>query len=395
MSTPSVPARAVPRAADGGPIRVDSDAHDRLRRGIHPDEISARWPVVGDPIEWDGRMLRPVTFVAEAPPGHEVMIHLNGVTDAHREDIAPALMEHVGAGRHALTYLLPAELRVSYRFAADPVLPRDAGRTREGWLRIHGLGRADPRNSETLLNPLGARSSVLTMPEAPRHPAWESPGAGDLPITTVPLPSRHPATVVHGDPSRVLVLFDGEWWERLGVASALAYRGGPLTVLVPSGSLAERAALLPHPERLLPYLAEELVPAVAEAIGGWDAARTVVAGQSFGGLAAALTVCLRPEIAQTAIVQSGSFHFRAGQTERPPAGQTGDLIEGLSRARVSGRFVVQAGTEEPGMLPAASAFTDAVQAAGGDASLRVFTGGHDFAWWRIGLFDALDAFDAL
>jgi enterochelin esterase family protein len=385
-----VSAPAVPRAADGGPIRVDSDAHERLRRGIHPDEISAQWPVIGDPVEKDGWMLRPVTFVAEAEPGHEVMIHLNGVTDAHREDITPALMEPVGAGRHALTYLLPDELRVSYRFAADRTLPRDAGRTREGWRRVHALGRPDPRNPETLLNPLGAESSVLTMPGAPRHPAWESHGAGELPITTVPLPSG-PVTVVHGDPSRVLVLFDGEWWERLGIAGALARGGGPLTVLVPSGTLAERAALLPHPERLLPYLSDELVPAVGSVIGGWDAARTVVAGQSFGGLAAALTVCLRPEIAQTAIVQSGSFHFRAGQTERPPAGQSGDLIDALSGARVSGRFLVQAGTEEPGMLPAASAFADAVQAAGADASLRVFTGGHDFAWWRIGLFEALDA----
>lgn len=189
----------------------------------------------------------------------------------------------------------------------------------------------------------------------------------------------------------MLVLFDGEWWEQLGIAGAIARHSGPLTVLVPSGSLAERAAMLPHPERLLPYLDDELVPAVAEVIGGWDGARTVVAGQSFGGLAAALTACRRPDIARTAIVQSGSFHFRAGQAGRPPVGQIGDLVEALSTARLSGRFVVQAGTEEPGMLPAAHAFADAARAAGGDVSLHVYSGGHDFAWWRIGLFDALDS----
>jgi len=394
MPREGVHPQAVPRAADGGPVRADSDVHERLRRGIHPDEIGAQWPVIEDAVEREGRMLRPVTFVADAPIGHEVMVHLNGVTDAHREDIAPAVMEPVGTGRYALTYLLPDELRVSYRFVVDAALPRDAGRTREGWRRIHERGRPDPRNPDTLLNPLGTRSSVLTMPAAPRHPAWDTPGAGELPITTVPLPSG-PTTIVHGDPSRVLVLFDGEWWGRLGIVGALARHAGPLTVLVPSGSLAQRAERLPHPERLLPYLADEIVPAVADVIGGWDAARTVVAGQSFGGLAAALTACLRPDIAHTAIVQSGSFHFRRGQSERPPAGQVGDLVRALEHSRVSGQFVVQAGIEEPGMLPAAQAFADAARAAGGDVSLRVYTGGHDFAWWRIGLFEALDALDAL
>ncbi|WP_165310712.1 enterochelin esterase domain-containing protein [Microbacterium protaetiae] len=380
----------VPRDAAGGPIRSDAAAHERLRRGIHPDRISASWPVIGEPIEQDGRMLHPVTFVAEAVAGHEVMVHLNGVTDAHRENIVPALMEPVAGGRHALTYLLPADLRVSYRFAADASLPRDAGRTREGWRRIHELGRTDPRNPDTIPNPLGTMSSVLTMPRAPRHPAWDAAAVDEPPLSTVHL-SEHAATVVHGDPSRVLMLFDGEWWEQLGIAAALVRVGGPTTVLVPSGSLARRAQLLPDPERLLPHLLDEVVPAVAAVIGGWDAARTVVAGQSLGGLAAALTVCLRPDIAGTAIVQSGSFPHRAGQSLRPPAGQVGDLVRSLAGSRIQGRFLVQAGTEEPALLPAAEAFTAAARRAGGDAALRVYTGGHDFAWWRIGLFDALDA----
>jgi len=31
------------------------------------------------------------------------------------------------------------------------------------------------------------------------------------------------------------------------------------------------------------------------------------------------------------------------------------------------------------------------RAVGGDVSRRVFTGRHDFTWWRIGLSGALDA----
>ncbi|WP_029144827.1 enterochelin esterase domain-containing protein [Microbacterium luticocti] len=386
------PVRGVPRADGGGPVRADSDAHRRLRRGIRPEQISATWPVIGDAVVHDGRMLHPVTFAADAEPGHEVMVHLNGVTDGHRDDIRPALLEPVGGGVHALTYLLPPELCVSYRFAAAVHLPRDAGRTRDGWLRIHSLGRPDPRNPDTLPNPLGTTSSVLTMPKAPQHPAFAPDPVDPPPVTTV-CAGEVPLTVVHGDLPEVLVLFDGQWWEQLGIAAALARRRRwPTTVLVPAGSRERRSRLLPHPDRLLPYLREKIVPAVGEVIGRWDAAATVVAGQSYGGLAAALAVCLAPEIAQTAIVQSGSFHFRADDVRtRPDAAQTGDLVAALASARVGGRFVVQAGTEEHGMIAGAEAFAAAATSAGAEVDTRWYTGGHDYAWWRTGLFDALDA----
>ncbi|MFF2372242.1 enterochelin esterase domain-containing protein [Agromyces sp. NPDC058110] len=360
---------------------------------------------MGDPVGG----LREVTFVVDLPDGHEAMVHVNGITDAHREDLAPALFERVpGAAVGVLSYLLPDDLIASYRLAVAPELPRNAGTTREGWLRIHALGRPDPRNPRGLPNPLGDRSSVLVMPGARLHPVWPDSGAA-RPVSRGAEPPprvRADAVPVDGGPSltvlrpsgptsgRTLVLFDGERWAGLGLRQALGRHPAPpaATVLVPSGSQERRSGLLPHPEPLLRHLEYDVLPALAAVVGApADPDRTIVAGQSYGGLAAASVVCLRPDLASTAVVQSGSFHFRAGEAHaRPPAGQVGDLVERLHAASVSGRFVVQAGTEESGMLDSATRFAEAARAGGADVTLRAYTGGHDYAWWRTGLFDALD-----
>ncbi|NQX26095.1 hypothetical protein HQQ81_01855 [Microbacteriaceae bacterium VKM Ac-2854] len=41
------------------------------------------------------------------------------------------------------------------------------------------------------------------------------------------------------------------------------------------------------------------------------------------------------------------------------------------------------------MLGQSRAFADAARAAGADVSLTPWTGGHDYAWWRRGLFASL------
>jgi enterochelin esterase family protein len=137
-------------------------------------------------------------------------------------------------------------------------------------------------------------------------------------------------------------------------------------------------------------LANDVLPAVARAGVPVRRETTIVAGQSYGGLAAAAVVATRPELAATAIVQSGSFHFRADQPPRPPAGQRGELLDALAGRPVPGRHLVQVGTEEGDMLAGARAFHAAAQAGGAHAELDVYAGGHDYAWWRTGLFDALD-----
>ncbi|WP_053385661.1 enterochelin esterase domain-containing protein [Leucobacter japonicus] len=410
------------------PTRAQSAIWRRVLAGESPDLVSPVWSAFGERVELNGEAHREVVFVAEAEQaGDRVMIHLNGTTDAHRTDIRPAVLDAVpDSSVRVIDYLLPEDLIASYRFVSLPAaeLPDDAGATRAGWLRVHDAGAPDPRNPRRLPNPLGRWSSVLIAPGAVEHPAWRPAAmrtAGSEPFssleeTSLPLGGEFADRVAtllirpssDDSAARLLVLFDGENWERVGIREALAHSAGAVApsamVLVPSGSLEQRSAVLPHPDRVA-----DLLSAVLAALRTHAAAadtprilavptpdRIVVAGQSYGGLAAAAIVALRPDLATTAVVQSGSFHFRASEAPRPPAGETGDLVDQVSKLAgtnaLSGRrFLVQSGTEETGMTESAAHFAEAARDAGAQIDWRVYAGGHDYAWWRTGLFDALDA----
>ncbi|WP_082309251.1 enterochelin esterase domain-containing protein [Leucobacter musarum] len=409
------------------PTRAQSAIWRRVLAGESPDLVSPVWPAFGERVELNGEAHREVVFVAEAErAGDRVMIHLNGTTDAHRTDIRPAVLDAVpGSSVRVIDYLLPEDLIASYRFVSLPAaeLPDDAGATRAGWLRVHDAGVPDPRNPRRLPNPLGRWSSVLVAPGAVEHPAWGSGAvrtAGSEPFssleeTSLPLGGEFADRVAtlltrpssEASRANLLVLFDGENWERVGIREALAHPAGAVApravVLVPSGTLEQRSAVLPHPDRVA-----DLLSAVLAALRTHAAAdapripavpapdRIVVAGQSYGGLAAAAIVALRPDLATTAVVQSGSFHFRASEAPRPPAGETGDLVDRVreladTNALSGRRFLVQSGTEETGMTESAAHFAEAAREAGAQIDWRVYAGGHDYAWWRTGLFDALHA----
>ncbi|MFT4229008.1 MAG: DUF3327 domain-containing protein [Microbacterium sp.] len=383
------------------PPRVETRALRALREGGPVPGVA---PVIGaETIVHDGVPHREVTFVWAPGAGEaddlEAMVHVNSVTDAHRTDVAPAIMEWMPAARcAALGCLLPEGLVASYRLVVDRHIPRDAGRDRPGWRRIHELGVPDPRNPEQLPNPLGDRSSVLRMPGGRRHPA-ELPATArlrDVDVRALPVRSRWtprvsaivPAAAARG----ALILFDAEQWERLAIADLLARhpRGDLVALLVASGSAQNRAELLPHPERAIGVAAATLEAARSARIvpDGLAAHDVVVAGQSFGGLAAAAIVVRAPHLARTAIVQSGSFWFGADADADDDAGE---LLRSLAGADLpERRFVVQYGTQERMLGAVGRAFAVAVRAAGADVVEREYAGGHDYAWWRTGLLDALD-----
>lgn len=70
-------------------------------------------------------------------------------------------------------------------------------------------------------------------------------------------------------------------------------------------------------------------------------------------------------------------------------GLTGGSLVPAADARV----VVQVGSHEAGMVGLARSFA----AAAGEALVgyREYRGGHDYAWWRYGLSDALDRISAM
>ncbi|GAA4771381.1 enterochelin esterase domain-containing protein [Microbacterium gilvum] len=378
-----------PFRADGSPIRVEPEAllADARTPGFWDRHTTA--PVLGGLV--DG--FRETSFLwRPTRRGTEAMVHINSVTDRHREDITAARFARIGGTDvHHVSVLLPDELVASYRIVEAGHLPVDAGRDRPGWLRIHEAGVPDPLGSETLPNPLGRRSSVLRMPASRQHPAWRAArrdaGGARQPVR---LDTRHPLWAIDPDdePAHLLVLFDGETWRGLPLAAALAQRDGPPLAVLLVDSGPQRADLLPHPERIASLVEEVVVPAARRR---WPRARdTVVAGQSYGGLAAASLAVLRPDLVSAAVAQSGSFQFRAGEERRRDATEPGDLIRRLGALRVTARVHVQAGAEEHDLSAQAEMFADAAERAGAVVTGEQRAGGHDYAWWSDALFDGLD-----
>lgn len=264
-----------------------------------------------------------------------------------------------------------------------------------------GPRRRSPVDAPAAIGPCRwgeARLGSATSPTVGGHTVWEPSTRLRRRVTATTVPQRdgHDLTVLAPDaPVGLVVLFDGERWLEHGIHDAWERAAVPrAVVLVPSGSLDRRRALLPHPEVVAAHVADEVLPAVEPAL--LDLPR-IVAGQSYGGLAAAAIAMLRPDVAPTAIVQSGSFHFRADEPPRRPRGVVGDLgtvLGARARSSAASRLVLQAGIGEADMLDLAERFAPIARDAGAAVTLEAYDGGHDMDWWRHGLFDALDQLDA-
>ena len=384
--------RATPVDRDGAPYRIASPCVRDLDRWFARAQTL---PVTGERRLVDGIAMCEVTFaVREEDPHVEVMVHVNGLTDSHRDDITPAILPAVdGTAVRTLTYLLPADGVFSYRLVRGRPLDREAGRTRDGWFRVHRAGEADPRCPESIPHAHGSRSSVWTGPDARRTPGWGSPSV----LSEITLDDERRVWWQRGAAGRWLVLFDGAIWRELGIAAGLAsgLREPPGLILIDAIDQQRRAAELPDVV-CAASLVEEAVAAVgADSGDAIDADECVIAGQSYGGLAAASIVIHRPDLARTAICQSGSFWYRGGG-DRGDMSAPGELTHRLRTLRGLGdrRLIVQAGTEERSMVAQAEGFADAASAAGMTVSLAPWRGGHDYAWWRHGLVHALRGLEA-
>lgn len=386
---------STPRRARPAWLREVRDAVDI------PDAVERLWasepssPVIGPPVRSDGRDWCEVTFLwRQLRTDVEVMVHVNGLTDAMREDVTPALLEHVpGTDLWHLSWWLPADGTWGYRIVEMPEVPRDAGDSREGWLAIHRAGRLDPLNPAWQPHALGEASSLLVMPAAYQHHAWHpAPSTAQslrhLEIEGPDGAARgvHLALPPQGEPEAVVVLLDGEQWAALGIADAVAETGlATDLLLVDSVDFPTRARDLPDPVRAAALVEAALVACERATGRPHDPLRTIVAGQSYGGLAAASTVLTRPDLARTAIAQSGSFWYRAGETPVRDNPHPGDLTRSLADGSLGSppvRLLLHAGTDEGMMARQSRLLQESARAQGVPAELRVVTGGHDYAWWK-------------
>ncbi|WP_405746815.1 enterochelin esterase [Streptomyces sp. NBC_01525] len=369
-----------------------------------PDRVAEFWaevartgtPLVGPDPEGDVDRVA-VTFLWRGTPAtRAVQVLPNKLVDPRAPE-ANLMTRLPGTDVWHWTLRLRRDWYGTYDFCVDEgdgPAPDDDGYW--PWLRTRR--HPDPLNSHALPGRWGGTEvSCARLPGAPRDAEWEPrPGVARSTVTTHDVPSTHlggarrvrlyrPPQTAPDTELPVLVLLDGEHWQPgLGVADLLDNliadgRIPPVAAVLPeSVDVATRWRELTCRPEFVSFLDEELLPWAAGHLPlTADPARTVIAGQSLGGLTAAYAALTAPHRFGNVLAQSGSFWW--------PAGPDTEWLTGRLAAtpRLPVRFRLSFGAQEWVTLPAARRFRDALAAAGyDDATYREFNGGHDYLCWR-------------
>jgi enterochelin esterase family protein len=257
---------------------------------------------------------------------------------------------------------------------------------------------------------------LLEGPDAPAQPWAEEPHDG-VPRGTTELHRLRSAILGNerrvwahlppdfdpGGSYTVLVVFDGWAYVNLVPAPAIldnllaAGRIPPVVAIMPDSLDQEtRNVELPGHEPFVRFLTDELLPWAGERWGIEPVAdRTIVAGSSFGGLAAVHAAFERPDVFGNVLSQSGSFGWGV-EGGREHEWLT-NRIEAAERRPV--RFWLTIGSLEDNTRPAGGPsglasnrrLRDVLVAKGNDVTYSEYSGGHDYACWRGSLADGLIA----
>lgn len=155
----------------------------------------------------------------------------------------------------------------------------------------------------------------------------------------------------------------------------------PVVAVLPDSLDGEtRARELALDEPFVEFVAEELLPWARSRLSiEPEPTRTVVAGSSLGGLAAAFCGLRRPDLFGLVLSQSGAYQFV----------EFGGPALFAVEERVPLRFYLDVGLFERRQLQANLHMRDVLLAKGYDVDYRTFPGGHDYFWWRETIADGL------
>lgn len=214
-----------------------------------------------------------------------------------------------------------------------------------------------------------------------------------------------------GDPLPVLVLFDGQWHNNLMrvptvLDNIIAAGEVPPLVALMVGNV-DRGVELPCNEMFASALVDEMLPWLGEHYRVTiEPGRRVVAGQSYGGLAATWCGLTHPEAFANVLSQSGSYWWQPNVRQDLESMELGDAAgwgwlpsRTVGEPTVTVRFWMEVGTLEnqssrtgvPDMVSVNRHMRDVLRAKGYQVTYREFAGGHDHVWWRSGLADGLIA----
>jgi enterochelin esterase-like enzyme len=174
-----------------------------------------------------------------------------------------------------------------------------------------------------------------------------------------------------------------------------------VAVLIANPSQATRNEELSPNPKFADFLAKELIPWIRAHYNITnDPGKTVVAGSSLGGLAAAYAGYKHPEVFTNVLCQSGSFWWAPDHSGAIPDGvitETGWMAKQLiASSKLPLKFYIDAGAFEfdsngtgGGILETSRNMRDALLAKGYEVHYQQFVGGHDYLSWRGTFADGL------
>jgi enterochelin esterase-like enzyme len=318
------------------------------------------------------------------------------------------------------TYKVWSDVRTTYQFSLnDSLIPLDQEPNVKA--RVESF-QPDPLNPRQFIyardeeNPasIDMTFSVLELEGAPAQP-WINKRE-DVPsgqVDTHRLASSilgnerrvfvytPPGYTTEHEPYGLLVIFDGLAYIRLvptpTIMDNLLSEGKipPLVVVLPDSLDQEtRSRELPCYPPHVDYLRQELIPWVHEHYHVTsDPAHTIVAGSSYGGLAATFTALKAPDIFGNVLSQSGSFWW--GQKHQEDPGP-----EWLSRQFAQSEKLPLHLYMDVGLLERSSTqdmvgtnrrLRDVLRKKGYFMRYNEYAGGHDYICWRGSLSDGLIA----
>lgn len=322
-----------------------------------------------------------------------------------------------------LSLRVPRGLRASYQLVPDAKVPPGADRMARARAE-NAVARPDPLNQAARWPLQPSRTPASAEPTAPRS-VLRLPGAlaepwrdgtsaprgtlEHLRLASTRLANERdvslylPATPATGQPLPLLVLFDRDaYLDRADVPALLdaliAQRRIPplAAVFVGHQAPALRGTELPANPGFADFLAHELMPWLHARQPGisHDARDVVVAGSSYGGLAAAFAGYRHPGVFGNVLALSGSFWWGPRNVPRAPDFDRFGEGEWLTRefaasARLPLRFFITAGLMEitltgdgGGILDTSRHLRTVLQAKGYPVHYQEFAGGHDYYAWR-------------
>lgn len=341
-----------------------------------------------------------------------VYVRLNRVTD--KGNFAKGLMTHIPSSDiWTLTLRLPSTYLGSYSIIEIP-----QGTSPEVISQLGGrfsafVGQADPLNKASCINVRGVvQESILALDQAPEQSEWDDARSTYLGVLTTSYPfvagrkrrvRLYFPAVPSSEPLGLLVLLDAEtWFDRIGVLGAIdvAINNGrisPLAVLgIDNIDESDRNAVLGGRCELVLDIATRLVPQLRadDPSRVWiGRSNTVLAGQSLGGVTALMAALHASGIFGSVLCHSPSIWW-APDRDKPPSifteNDTSWVNEYVLSMPPKGVWVqLCVGSLEGSTVHHVQQLHQRLLTAGVDSDLTIYTGGHDFAWWRGALIDGL------